>query len=294
MKNKKKIALIEIICAGILWGTSAIFVNFLSLYDVSSLQMTFIRAFVSLLLLCVYGSIRDRGMFGNVKSEKELLLFIGSGASFFGTATFYYLSIQTTSVSTAVILMYTAPIFVMIYSILFLSEKLTLLKLVSVIAMLGGCGFISGIIGGLKFDAIGVLFGFLAGLSYSAYNIFVKMEMRQKSNPITATFYCFLIASLMGFVMCDPLQLPSLIAKDVAVLPLMLMLGVCTCILPYFLYTLALKVLPAGIASALAIIEPMSATLFSVVLFSQPMDVFSVCGIILILGAVFLLSRSEE
>ncbi len=286
----KKYALAEIILAGVFWGTSAIFVHYLAPFGVSSLQMTFIRSIVSFLILFLYILIRNRALLRT--TTKELLLFFGAGVSFFGTASCYYMSMQMTSIATAVILMYTAPIFVMLYSVLFLGEKLTPLKLVSVILMLIGCGFVSGVVGGLKFDLAGIIFGFLAGIFYSAYNIFTKIEMRKKSNPVTATFYCFLFAAIIGIFLCKPAELPALIAKGNAVLPLMAALGICTCIIPYTLYTLALKTLPAGTASALAIIEPMSATLFGITLFHDPMDIYSVCGIVLILAAVFLLGKS--
>ncbi len=288
----KRIALAEIILAGVFWGSSAIFVHYLAPYGVSSLQMTLIRAMVAFLVFCGYGILKDRSIFR--ATGKELLLFAGGGIAFFGTAACYFSSMQATSVSTAVVLMYTAPIFVMIYSVLFLKETLTPLKTVAVLAMLIGCGLVSGIIGGLKFDFLGILIGLLSGLFFSAYNIIIKIEMCNQSNPMTATFYCFLFASLLGLLMGEPWQLPSFIAKDLAVLPLMLLLGICTCVLPYFLYTLALKTLPAGTASALATMEPMSAALFSIFLFAEPTSVDSVLGIILILGAVFLLGKSEN
>lgn len=288
----KKYALLEIILAGIFWGTSAIFVHYLAPYGISSLQMTFIRAVVSFLSLCIFALIKDRKIFH--ATGKELLMFMGSGLSFFGTAACYFISMQATSISTAVILMYTAPIFVMLYSVLFLGEKLTPLKTIAVVLMLIGCGFVSGVIGGLKFDLIGILIGFLSGIAYSSYNIITKIEMRNGSNPITATLYCFMFATIIGLFIGNPAELPTFIAKDIELLPLMLALGVCTCILPYTLYTLALKVLPAGTTSALGIIEPMAATLFGIILFKDPMDLYSALGIILILGAVFMLSKNAE
>ena len=61
-----------------------------------------------------------------------------------------------------------------------------------------------------------------------------------------------------------------------------------------FIQTLGLKELPAGVASSLGIIEPMSATVFSVVFFNENLSVLNVCGIILILFAVFILSKTKE
>jgi drug/metabolite transporter (DMT)-like permease len=52
--------------------------------------------------------------------------------------------------------------------------------------------------------------------------------------------------------------------------------------------------LPAGTTTAMGIVEPMSATLFSIVLLGEVPTVWSIIGIALILLAVFLLSRTEN
>lgn len=288
----KKLAFMYIIIAGILWGTSGIFVHYLAPFGFTSLQMTFFRSIVSCVCMLLYIIVHDKNLFKI--SLKELLLFAGSGVSFFLTASCYFYSMQATSISTAVVLMYTAPIFVTIYSVIFLNERITPVKTLSVLCMIIGCGLVSGIIGGLKFDAMGIAIGFLSGIAYSAYNIFTKIQMRNKSNPLSATLYCFLFATILGAFSCGIDQLPKNIGiAPYITLPLVVGMGLLTCISPYFLYTLALKKIPAGTAASLAIIEPMAATIFSVILFHEPLKAASICGILLILGAVFLLSRAD-
>jgi len=71
-------------------------------------------------------------------------------------------------------------------------------------------------------------------------------------------------------------------------------IGVFTVTLPYTLYTLSLKYIPVGTASALGIIEPVTATLFGVVLFDEPLGLSSVVGIIFIITAVLMLSFNKE
>ena len=289
----KSRAFAMIITAGILWGTSGIFVHVLSPFGFSSLHMTFFRALVALVSLAVFILMRDKSLFK--VTPKELLFFAGSGLSFFSTASCYYISMQLTSVSTAVILMYSAPILVMIYSILFLGEKLTSSKKISILTMLIGCCLVSGVIGGLKFDLWGIVIGGMAGVSYAIYNIVTKIEMRNGSNPLSATFYCFTFATIIALFVCEPTKISSLIAKNPPTIVLLILgLGICTCVLPYFLYTLSLKELPAGTASALGIIEPLSATIFSVVFFKESLGITSACGAILILSAVILLSKNKE
>ena len=202
---------------------------------------------------------------------------------------------QLPSVSTAVVLMYTAPVIVMIVSVAFLGEKMTPLKGICVVAMMVGCSLVSGIVGGAKFHAVGIAIGLLSGISYSAYNIFTKLQMRAHSHPMAATLYSFLFMAILACCFCKPGEAIHLIAANpVKTLPLVVSIGVVNCVLPYCFYTLALKELPVGTASALGIVEPMAATIFSVTLLGEKLRISSLLGIVLILGAVCLLSRNKE
>lgn len=289
----KKSGLIYIILASILWGTSGIFVDNLAPYGVTSLQMTFIRGLVSFACMGIFVLISDRSI---VKTNfKEILLFIGSGVSFFMTSSCYYQSMQLTSVSTAVVLMYTAPIFVLIYSTTFLGEKLNTMKLIAVAGMFVGCCLVSGIIGGLKFDAVGIAVGFMSGISYASYNIFTKIQMQKDINPVKSNFYCFLFSTIVGLVAAKPVGIIDCISQNPpVVISLSIGVGVIACILPYFFYTMALRKIPVGTASSLGILEPMSATILSVLVLGEKISLYSAIGIVLILGSVFLLSREKQ
>ena len=288
-----KKAFIFIITASVLWGTSGIFVHFLAPYGITSLQMTSARAIVSLFCVILYALIKKREAFS--AKPLHLLLFLGIGASLYFTASCYFTSMQMTSVSTAVVLMYAAPIYVMVYSVAFLGEKLTKTKIVSLIFMLIGCCLVSGIIGGLNFNALGVLIGVFSGIAYAVYNILTKIAMRKGISPTSTVLYSFSFMALISLVGLDPKGLSVSVSLDPAVtLPLLIGLGICTFVIPYVLYTLAMKDLSAGSASALGIIEPMSATIFSVIIFHEKLSIFSAVGIILILGAVYMIGKSEN
>lgn len=290
MKTK---AFIYIVIAGILWGTAGIFVHYLAPFGFSSLQMTAIRGSIAAIAMTVYLFFFNRQAFK--VTLKDVLLFACSGFFLFGTSSCYYVAMQASSVSTAVILMYTSPVVVMAFSVAFFKEKMTTLKTFSVVCMLAGCCLVSGIIGGMEFNFMGVIMGLAASFSYSAYNIFTKIQMRRLCNPKSATLFCLIFMALVALSFSNPPEIVSIIAqKPSAILPLSIGLGICTCVLPYFLYTLALKDLPVGIAASLGIVEPMSATLFSVLLLGEPLSFPSLCGIVLILVAVLILSRSKN
>lgn len=288
----KKRAFLLIVAAGIFWGTSGIFVNVLSPYGFNSLHLSALRGGISFICIAIYALLCRRSLF-KVR-PKELLLFVGIGMSLFGTGSAYFASMQKTSIATAVVLMYTAPVMVMVFSVLFLGEKLTRLKTASVVCMLVGCGLVSGIIGGLKFHPTGILLGLLSGISYASYNIITKISVSKGSEPMSASLYSFLTMALIAIPIANPFEIVSLTAqKPILLVPLTVGLGICTFVIPYVLYTSALKELDAGSASALSIVEPMAATVFGMIFFKETLSVPSAIGIILILISVVALGYAE-
>lgn len=290
--NLKKTAFFYIVLASVLWGTSGLFAHFLRPFGFSSVQMTLMRGIVSMIIMVGFVLIKDRKLLKAPK--KEILLLIGSGVSLFGTATAYYASMEASSVSTAVILMYTAPVFVLIYSVIFLGEKLNAVKTISIFLMLVGCALVSGIVGGMEFSLWGIIFGMISGITYSAYNIFTKILTLHKVPAVTVTSYNFIIMTVLGLITAKPLNMLDCAAKEPMVtIPLMIGIGVCTCILPYFFYTLGLRDIPAGTASSLGIIEPLSATIFSVCFLDEALTLPLIIGMILICGAVAALAKQK-
>lgn len=288
-----KKAFLYIILAGIFWGTSGIFVHYLAPYGFSSLQMTFVRGAVSFIgmllyvLICRRRALRVRAL--------DLLCCVFIGITLFLTGSCYFTSMQMTSVSTAVVLMYSAPVYVSIFSALFFGEQFSRLKWCAVGCMLVGCCLVSGVIGGLRFDLVGILIGMLSGISYAAYNVLTKISMRRGNDPITTTLYSFLFMVIVAALFAQPGQLPSLVAPSpLLLIPLLIGMGVVTYVAPYFLYTLGIRDLPAGTASALGIVEPMAATVFSVFLLQEPISWISAIGILLIVGSVFMLAKAED
>ena len=290
---KKSKAYLFIILSSFLFGTSGIFVRLLSPYGFSSMQMTAMRGIVSAVALSLFALITNKKLFKT--TLKELCLFILSGVFMFGAAFFYYTAMEYTTVATAVVLMYSAPIYVLLFSVLFLKEKLTALKAVAVAVMLVGMALVSGIVGGMEFNFWGVFFAIAAGVTYAAYNIVAKIEMKRGNDPMMAMIYCYIVMGLLAGLWADVPDMVGLTAQDPPLLILLILsIGLLTCAVPYLMYTVSLKKIPAGTASALALIEPMAAILYSVVFFNEPLTWPLVIGVVLILGAVFLISRIKE
>ena len=288
--NKK--AFIYIITAGVLWGTSGIFVKFLEPHGYTSLQLTALRGVISFIFFLIYAAIRDRKAFKI--TPKQLLYFAGIGASLFGTAGFYFMSLSATSISTAVVLMYSAPIYVTVFSALFLGEKFNKIKITALVMMIVGCALVSGIVGGLKFDALGIIFGIISGVSFASYNILTKICMQRSYSPISTNLYGSAFMSLIALIFARPAEIILHTTKaPLLLVPSILALGIITFVLPYFLYSLGMKYLPAGTVASLGTVEPLSACIFGIIMFDEKPSAFSLIGMILILLAVTFFGIAE-
>ena len=288
-----KRAFFLVIVACMLWGTSGIFVHYLSPYGFTPLQMTAVRGVISFLCMAGFALLFDRRQF-RIANWRELLLYLFMGVTLFGTAFCYFQSMRMTSVSTAVVLMYISPIYILLFSVVVFHEKLGWIKGISVFGILLGCVLVSGVVGGGKFNLPGVLIGVLSGVSYAVYNILAKLSVRRGGSPIKATLYAFLFMAVIAVIPSQPASAASCVAvRPALTVPLLIGLGLCTCVFPYFLFNYSLKTLPSGTASAMSIIEPLSASVFSFTLLGEDPDAFSIIGIVLILSCVIVLELSE-
>ena len=67
-----------------------------------------------------------------------------------------------------------------------------------------------------------------------------------------------------------------------------------TAVIPFLSYTLGLRSVEAGKAAILATVEPMVASLLGVLVFREALSLSALLGILLILGAVVLLSLPKQ
>ena len=89
---------------------------------------------------------------------------------------FYYVAIQKTSVAIAIVLQYTAPVWVLLYVVARGQQTLTLQKVAAVVVAIAGISLTIGIVGtksaaSLRLDAYGLIAAMLASFSFAFYNV---------------------------------------------------------------------------------------------------------------------------
>jgi len=240
-----------------------IFVRRLSAFGFSSVQIVSIRVTRAALVFCILLLAKNHAGFRI--SLRDIPLFIGLG---FGSILFftvcYFTAITMMPLSTAAILLYTSPIWIMLMSALFFHEKLNGRKLLALVLAFAGCVLVSGI-SGEGVTPAGLLLGLGSGVGYGLYSILGTIALRRYS-PYTVTTYTFAFAAVGSWLICRPADMISNFSGAASLAALVFfccLTAIVTAVVPFLFYTLGLQTAEAGRAGILATVEPMVATFFS-------------------------------
>lgn len=227
---------------------------------------------------------------------RDIWCFIGTGAfsvSFFNFC--YFKTMTLTSLSVAAVLLYTAPVFVMIMSFFLFKEKMTKAKVLALFIAFIGCALVSGIGSEAgELSAGGVLVGLGAGFGYALYSIFGRYALMRGYSSVTITVYTFLFAAVSTVFLVD---VPSII-NTAGTYPEISLYGVFmilfVTLFPYLCYTKGLAGMENGTASVIASIEPVVATALGVIIYKEEMTLESILGMILVLVSIVILNSNGK
>lgn len=280
----------SVLLAAFFWGSMGCFARYLNAYGLGAFETTQIRITVGFVAISIYLLIFHRDLF-KIKL-KDLWCFLGTGiVSLLFFSVCYFKSLEYVTVSTATILLYTSPIFVMLMSIVLFKEKLTVIKGVALLSAFCGCILVSGVVGGGANKPIGIILALCSGVFFSFYSIFSRYAIMRGYSSLTVVFYTFLFSSVGCSFLCDWKIVSDVVfVPDIKVILLSVGLGFVTGFLPYVLYSKGLELMESSKASIMASIEPVVATLFGVFLFKEKITVLGVIGIVLVLASVIMLS----
>lgn len=284
-------AYLYIIAAASLWGLIGLFVKILSAQGFSSMQIVALRSLAS--AICITAVLFKLGKEYFRVRLQDLWLFIGTGIlslTFFNYC--YFNCINASSLAAAALLLYTAPIFVMLMSLVLFHERFTITKGIALLTTFIGCALITGILNtAADFSFTALLYGLGSGIGYALYSIFGKFAVRKYSSATISayTFYFSTISSL-------PLADFSAENGQWNITTLMAALGIggLCAVIPYLLYNRGLQEVEATQASILATVEPLVAACVGILCFNEPVTWQKLTGIALILASVIILNLHSK
>ncbi len=282
--------ILSVIAAGALWGIISIFIKGMNAGNISPIQILQLRTIIASALLALYLFFTNKKLL--YLELKDIWMFIGTGVislTFFSLC--YFQTIIESGASVAVILLYTSPIFVILFSRALFREQITAIKLAALIMTFAGCILVSGLGrdgGGITVK--GFIIGLGSGLGYALYSIFSRYALN-KYHVLTIIFYTFLFSGISiipfsGLSMTGGMMQPHILLYGAGI-------AVFCTVLPYLFYTFGMTRLETGKAAILVTVEPLVGTLVGCCLYGEPMTILKAFGILLTFGAVILLGLKK-
>ena len=190
-----------------------------------------------------------------------------------------------TSVATATLCYYLAPMFVILASPLVVGERLTAKKMICVLAALLGMVFVSGVLesGGGSSDLKGVLLGLGAAVLYASVVLMNKQLGDVPAYDRTIVQLGSSAAVLLPYVLLT--ENIGALTFTPGTIGLLLVVGIVHTGIAYALYFGSLMQLKAQTAAILSYIDPVVAVLLSALVLREHMSLLSGLGAILVLGA---------
>ena len=290
VKNDITKGLIAISMAAFLFGAAGALAKILFKADISPIDLAAIRAIVACALFALFLMITSRQALRLTRDAMPLLL--ASGIAFTAVNISFYLAISKINVAAAITLEYTAPLFVLILSVLLHKRRLSWRDVSTVGVAIIGCFLLTGTSTSVFSLSSGVLWGLFCGFSFGVANMIGNACSARGITPACVTFYSFLVSALIWMPALPFLSVWQ-IQTDLETLSLIGFITVVATIIPYWLLMYGLRHVDALPATIVGMLDPVAAGLLAFILIGETLTGGHITGIALILLAISFLTRSQ-
>jgi len=264
---------------------------------VPPISLAFWRWTIVFIILLPFTYFSLKKNFKIIQKEYKKLFFLGTmGCGVCGA--FPFLAGQTTTVANMGIIYTSSPIFIILISALFFSEKITLTKVIGLIACL--IGVFAIIIKGdlellinLRFT-IGDLWMLAAAIGWALYSIYLfywktELEIFQRFTLIAL----FGAISLLPFYIAEELYFQKTVFNN-EFLFWTVFAAISPGIIAFTLYTLAQKQLGASLTGFTLYIFTVYAAIYGYILFDEQLESYHYLGTVLVFFGVYLAKKKDD
>jgi drug/metabolite transporter (DMT)-like permease len=271
-----------VLLAAFCYGLQPLFASFAYAGGANPVGLLLARFAIAASLLLMLMQRRRIGWPSARLVRQNLILGVGYGLAALG----YYSACRATSVSLAVILMYSFPAFVTLVSITWLGERTSRLKLLALLLALGGVTLATGLsLAGLS---VGALWALFAAMAYGSAIIYGTRRIRH-DNPL-ASAAVVLLGCAATFAVAALLQEARFPATGQAWLAT-LGLALFATLIPVAAFLAGSPAVGPSTAATLSTVEPLVAVAIAVWLMGEQLTLGMLGGGVMVLLAAVCLAR---
>jgi len=207
---------------------------------------------------------------------------------------FYYLAIQRTNVAIAIIVQYTAPVWVLLYMVSRGLQRATAQRVIAVLLALTGIGLVIGIVGGggLHLDTIGLIAAMLAAFSFAFYNV-AGHSILSRYDRWTVLLYVTGATALFWIFVNPPWKIAAAHYAGVEWL-FLLVFSLVSVLAPFSFYFAGLQHLEPTRAIVVSCLEPVFSILLAALALGEVMRPLQSVGIVLVLAATLVVQMPDR
>lgn len=271
MLNEKRTAMIEMLICAVLWSIGGILIK---LVKWNPFAIAGVRSLFSALTVLIYTKIG--------KMPLRLTKQVAVSSVLMALAFIAFVSAnKLTTAANAIVIQYTLPLFIMIFSVLFFKEKFVKKDVFAVVFTFGGIllfFFDQLDMGKIWGNIIAIFSGmFLAGM-------YIGMGRAPAEDKISITFFGHLFTAIIGIPF---LFVPGNEITAMSVFYIII-LGVFQLGIPYILFAHASRTCPPLACSLLSAIEPILNPLWVLIFDGEKPGVFALVGGVIVILTVTL------
>ena len=263
--TRPSLGILLLVCAAVLWGLIGPVSKLIFDQGMPPLESAFWRGVLAGMAFFIHWLVKRYPLPATPRDWLGILIF-----GIFGVALLegsYVLAVKHGGAALASILLYSAPIWVNLASLLFFKETIPkrrwLALTLTFIGVVGLC--LAG--GSVAFSPIALTWGLLAGVSYAGFYVSGKIFFT-RLHPVTVYMIAFPVASLILLPVTannsnhSPIHMVAGIFNYSRVTwAACFFVGIIATYLPYLLYGAGLRLVDAGRAAIITTVEPVVAVL---------------------------------
>jgi drug/metabolite transporter (DMT)-like permease len=267
------------------YGLQPLFAQYAYVGGADPVGLLLVRFLIAASVLLLFLRLRGIALPSWKLTGQNLLLGVGYGFASLG----YYSASHSTSVSLAVILMFSFPAFVTALSIVYLGERTSPLKLLSLVLALGGVLLATG----LSFHGkmTGVLWALFAAVSYGTAIVYGTHRIRHVQPLASAAIV--LLGCALTFAVAA-LYSGATLPSGGSAWGAMLGLALFATIVPVVAFLAGSPHIGSSSAATLSTLEPVVAVTIAVLLIGEPISAGVLGGGLLVVVAAIILSRQSH
>lgn len=270
-QNRKNRAMLLMVITAAMWSIGGIFIKLISW---NPFLIAGVRSGISGSIMALYMAA-TRTQFK--LNRYSLLAGMGLGCS----ATLFTIANKLTTAANAIVLQYTAPIFILLISAVFFKEKMQKQDILVVCVTM--CGMVLFFLDQLSpGNLLGNIFGILAGVTLAQMFVMVGRGGDDDATRMSGILIAHILTLLIGL----PVGLPQ--TEEVAAMEILyvIILGVFQLGIPYVLYGIASKDCPPLACSLIGMLEPLLNPVWVAIFIGEVPGPFALAGAVIIIVTV--------